>query len=93
MNKKINYPIQFEKMDGMDAELTDVPVPYESPAVGKTIAELGVPKKLLIVLISRQGQFIVPSGSTVIEQADILLVLSNNEDILALQKIVSTQKV
>ncbi len=93
MNKKINYPIQFEKMDGMDAELTDVPVPYESPAVGKTIAELGVPKKLLIVLISRQGQFIVPSGSTVIEQADILLVLSNNEDILALQKLISTQKV
>jgi len=93
MNKKINYPIQFEKAEGMDAELTDVPVPYESPAVGKTIAELGVPKKLLIVLISRQGQFIVPSGSTVIEQADILLVLANDDDITKLQKIISTQKI
>lgn len=92
MKKKINYPIQFEKAEGMDAELTDVPVPYESPAVGKTIAELSVPKKLLIVLISRHGQFIVPSGSTEIEAADILLVLANDKDILALQKIISVVK-
>lgn len=93
MKKKINYPIEFEKMAGMDAELTDVPVPYESPVVGKTIAEIGVPKKLLIVLISRDGQFIVPSGSTVIESADVLLVLANAEDLIALQNIIYPKKI
>jgi len=45
-----------------------------------------------IILISRQGQFIVPSGSTVIEQADILLVLANSEDITDLQKLISAKK-
>jgi Trk K+ transport system NAD-binding subunit len=34
----------------------------------------------------------VPSGSTVIEQADILLVLANDEDITELQKIISAIK-
>jgi Trk K+ transport system NAD-binding subunit len=51
-----------------------------------------VPEKLLIALISRKGQFIVPSGSTVIEQADILLVLANDEDIGILQNIIFTSK-
>jgi|GEM_PF-5460715 Trk K+ transport system NAD-binding subunit len=42
---------------------------------------------------SLKNNFDLPSGSTVIEQADILLVLANNEDMLALQKIISAKKV
>jgi cell volume regulation protein A len=92
MKKKINYPIEFEKMAGMDVELTDVPIPYESDIIDKKIAELNIPAKCLIVLISRNGQFIVPSGSTIIESADVLLVLANEEDLMALQNIITPLK-
>lgn len=82
------YPIEFERTDGIDAELTDVIVPYNSSAVGRSIGELNVPEKCLIVLVSRGDKFIIPSGSAVIEEGDVLLVLAGREDIKALQAIV-----
>ncbi len=88
---KINYPIEFEKTKAIDAELTDVIVPYTSVIVGKTIATLGVPEKCLIVLVSRDGKFVIPSGMTVIEGGDVLLVLANREDFASFQRSVNVQ--
>ncbi len=83
---KINYPIEFEKTEAIDAELTDVIIPYGSKAIGRKIGGLGVPEKCLIVLVSREGKFLVPSGSTVIEGGDVLLVLANKEDLAGFQQ-------
>lgn len=83
---KINYPIEFEKTGAIDAELTDVIVPYQSQAVGKMIRDLKVPEKCLIMLISRGDKFVIPSGSTVLEGGDVLLVLANNDDLSFFQK-------
>jgi len=84
-NKK-NYPIEFEKVEGIDAELTDLIVPYNSEAIGKTIRELNVPEKCLIMLISRNYKFVIPAGATVIQGGDVLLVLANAEDFSVLQQ-------
>ncbi|MFZ5802821.1 MAG: potassium/proton antiporter [Candidatus Omnitrophota bacterium] len=89
---KINYPIEFEKTEAIDAELTDVIIPYESEAVGRKIGGLGVPEKCLIVLVSREGKFLVPSGSTVIEGGDVLLVLANKEDLAGFQRVVAQMR-
>jgi potassium/hydrogen antiporter len=40
----------------------------------------------VLVLIVRGGAFIVPSGSTVIEGGDVLLVLANAADYAALHE-------
>jgi len=85
---KINYPIEFEKTEGIDAELTDMIVPYNSEVTGKRIGDLRIPEKCLIVLISRDNKFVIPSGSTIIESGDVLLVLANSADFSALQKMV-----
>lgn len=74
------YPIEFEKTEGIDAELTDIIVPYNSAVIGKMIRELNVPEKCLIMLISRNDKFVIPAGSTVIQGGDVLLVLANAED-------------
>ncbi len=89
---RINYPLEFEKTKAIDAELTDVIIPYESEVVGKKISDLRVPEKCLIVLISREDKFVIPSGSTIIESGDVLLVLANMEDFAILQKIVGQLK-
>jgi cell volume regulation protein A len=83
--EKITYPIEFEKTRGIDAELTDVIVPYDSRAAGKQIKDLTIPDKCLIVLISRGDKFIVPGGSTVLEKGDVLLTLANKNDLTLLQ--------
>lgn len=90
--QKVNYPIEFEKTEGIDAELTDLIVPYNSKAVGKHIRDLRVPEKCLIVLVSREGKFIIPSGSLRIEGGDVLLVLANTADLLVIQKILGELK-
>jgi cell volume regulation protein A len=87
--KKHRYPIEFEKRDGIDAELNDVIVPYASHAIGKRIADLGIPEKCLIMLISRGDKFIIPAGPTIIEGGDVLLVLANEQDLLELQRVIS----
>ena len=85
--KKQRYPIEFERREGIDAELHDVIVPYDSDAVGKRIADLGVPEKCLIMLISRNDKFIIPAGPTVIDGGDVLLVLANEQDLVVLNRI------
>ena len=76
----------------MDVSLTDLIVPYNSEVVGKTIAAINVPLNALVVLVSRGEKFIVPNGSTAIEGGDVLLVLANDQDIRALQGILSVLK-
>lgn len=83
---KRHYPIEFEKTKSIDAELTDLIVPYKSAAAGKRIGELNVPEKCLIMLISRGEEFIIPAGPTVVEGGDVLLVLANKEDLSSLQQ-------
>ncbi|HAJ57370.1 MAG TPA: potassium/proton antiporter [Candidatus Omnitrophica bacterium] len=87
LDTKTKFPIEFEQAEGIDASLEDIIVPYNSAAVGKAVFELNIPAKALVVLISRAEKFIVPGGSTVIEGGDVLLVLANNEDLKALQRI------
>jgi len=55
--------------------------------VGKRIADLGVPEKCLIMLISRNDKFIIPAGPTVIDGGDVLLVLANEQDLVVLNRI------
>ncbi|MDD4907916.1 MAG: potassium/proton antiporter [Candidatus Omnitrophica bacterium] len=92
LGAKKNYPIEFEKTEAIDAELTDMIVPFESQAVGRRVGDLNVPEKCLIVLISRDGKFVIPSGSTVIESGDVLLVLANAADFAALQQTLAQLK-
>ncbi|MDO8747740.1 MAG: potassium/proton antiporter [Candidatus Omnitrophota bacterium] len=89
---RISYPIEFEKTQAIDAELTDVMVPYDSAVAGKMISDLGVPEKCLIVLIARGDKFIIPSGSTPIESGDVLLVLANTADFSIFQQTVARLK-
>lgn len=57
-------------------DLAEIHVPATAPAVGKQIVDLHLPADVLIVLIGRGGDMIVPRGATVIEAGDTLLVMS-----------------
>jgi cell volume regulation protein A len=49
-------------------------------AVDKKIVDLGFTEDTFIAMIKRSDEYIVPSGSTVIEANDTLVVLSENQD-------------
>ncbi len=84
--KKLYSPIEFESKPGDTNDLYDFMISDNSPLVGKSIVELGLPKESLIVMINRNEQYVVPAGGTLIEQGDILLVLTNKKTIEEVKK-------
>src|SRR6185503_10229492 len=87
---KVTVPPKAKKITALDHELYDtvrsefveIFLPGNSPAVGKAIVRLKLPKPVLIVVIVRDGKYIQPNGSTVLEENDKLLLLANSKDIL-----------
>lgn len=90
--KTKRYPIEFAPPAGSDTDLVDIMVPYHSAVVGKSIVELDMPGDSLIVLISRNDEFIVPSGGTIIEEGDTILVLVNKQNLPDVREIFSRQR-
>ena len=75
----------IELSETMKSELMEIELMRGSYALGKRIVDLGFPKTALISLIKRRGKFITPSGSTVLEEGDMLLVISESKS--SLQKV------
>jgi len=59
--------------------MKEIIVPPGSPAAGKPIAELNLPAGTLILLIGRNNAFLVPRGTTTIQENDMLLVFTEPE--------------
>ncbi|MDQ3757314.1 MAG: TrkA family potassium uptake protein [Actinomycetota bacterium] len=62
--------LQFE-----DAQLVEVTLADDSPAVDKPIMDLGVPRDATLVAVVRSGHVVVPRGDTVLQAGDEVLAL------------------
>jgi cell volume regulation protein A len=87
VKEKIRYPIELEPTVDTKAALKEVEIEEGDFSAGKQILELGLPENVLITLINREGKFIVPRGTTVIQNNDKLLILSDKEDVLEIKKL------
>lgn len=58
--------------------MTPISVPEGSVIVGKSVVDLKLPEELLIVLIEREGNTVIPRGSTEIHANDKLYILAEN---------------
>lgn len=89
LKRQIESPIEFAPVEGINADLVDFIVFEGSANVGKSIVELGLPKDSLVVTINRNENFIVPSGSTIVEAGDILLILVSGDTLKEVRHILS----
>jgi cell volume regulation protein A len=79
LSVKRRYPLKFVSTSGfkIKSELVEIPVPADSPAVGKRIIELGLLREALIMLLARGEELIVLNGGTHLEAGDTMLVLAD----------------
>ncbi len=77
--------VDLELSESIKSELIQIVIPPDTFAVGKKIVELEFPKTSLISIIERDGKYITPTGSTVIEANDKLYVISESK--AALEKV------
>lgn len=76
-HRKHEYPIEFVPKGNMETELIELEVRADSPAVGRSLVEMRLPRGALVVLMNRGEEFVVPRGSTLIEAGDRVLVLAD----------------
>ncbi|MGB9552887.1 MAG: potassium channel family protein [bacterium] len=63
-----------------------------SPASGKAIKELGIPKRCVIAAIIRKGELILPKGDTLFEEGDEVLAIVDEEGSKRFEKLLSPSK-
>jgi potassium/hydrogen antiporter len=85
----LRYPLEFEQSADLDSDLVEVVVPPGSPAAHRKILELGLPEEALVVLVSREGRFLVPRGATTVLEGDRLLLLADRESLAEVERVVS----
>ena len=60
-------------------KLTEVPIAHYSPAVNRTLAEIRLPKDVIIGCILRGSKTLIPSGDTRLLDGDVLMLISTEE--------------
>jgi potassium/hydrogen antiporter len=76
---KRSYPIERVPTDRPSNVLNELIISSGSDLNGKTLADLALPYGILVVLISRGDDFLVPNGQTILQAGDSLLVLADAE--------------
>jgi hypothetical protein len=62
-------------------QFLEITVPDDSLAIGKTIAELGIPCTAVLVSIQRGDETIIPRGDTLVHAGDVVTTLCERESI------------
>ena len=73
------YPLEYNGSANIGSEFRELQVDPGVAAAGKAIVELHLPPELLVLLIARGDEFLVPSGGTILQAGDRLLVLSEEK--------------
>jgi cell volume regulation protein A len=81
---KPRTPLDIELTDGHKSEMFEIELEEDSGAVGKRIVNLGFPNRALIVMINRNGQYVTPNGSTILQPEDKLVILAENKNSIPL---------
>ncbi len=77
---------QLLALAGGSASLTEVSVPEGFVHAGKTLAQIAVPKDVIIVSVTRAGELLIPRGDTRVLENDRLMVLAKNTAFHSLAK-------
>jgi potassium/hydrogen antiporter len=89
MRMRPRSPLEFEAVNGIRGELVEIELPPNSSFVDKRLVELGLPQGALLTLIGRENEFLVPSGSTVLQAEDRLFLLSAPETLAQVKQMMN----
>ncbi len=72
------YPLEAVFSDA-ETSLHELAIAADSAVVGRQLVDIGLPAGALVVLLRRDGEFVVPQGGTVLRGGDEALVLADAE--------------
>lgn len=81
---KLKGPLEIFFDENPKSQIGEINLVDNDFAVGKKVVNLGFPKNALITMIKRNDKYMTPSGSTVLEAGDKLIVLSDKKESIEL---------
>jgi cell volume regulation protein A len=75
------YPLEYVESGDGTTDLHEIAIPDGSPASGRQLVDLHLPQGALVVLVSRDDEFVVPQGSTVLLPDDTVLLLADERSL------------
>ncbi|MDD2634263.1 MAG: potassium/proton antiporter [Bacteroidales bacterium] len=83
-------PNEFKKLGEFDIELSDdiksataeIEITANMIAKGKLVMDLSLPNNTLIVLLKRDDKYLVPTGKTILQVKDKLLIITDDQEAL-----------
>jgi trk system potassium uptake protein TrkA len=73
--------------------IVELKLTASSPALGRPIKELGIPDDSILALVLRDGQTIVPSGNTVLEESDEVIAVTSLQSEQTLHRLLTGAEV
>jgi cell volume regulation protein A len=83
------FPIEFNPSRDLKNSLLEIYIPADSPVIGMSLLGLELPKDLLIVLIQRGGNILVPRGGTQIMEKDTLLIVTEGRSLADIESLLA----
>lgn len=77
---------QMLKQKVGDVRIKDMPVCQTSPAAGKSVADLDLPKGTILISVIRDKDAFIPNGQTQIQAGDSIIALSHDDNMKRLSE-------
>ena len=85
------YP-SLPEAEEVNTHFLEVSIPADSMAIGKTVADLQIPRAAVLVSIKRGREIIIPHGDTLIMRNDTVTILCEKEITEAIKKILLSSR-
>ena len=73
--------LRLESPDSIRTGLTEITISSTSAIAGKQIVGLGLPEKVVVMMVSRNGHAFIPTGRSTLQAQDKLLVFADREQL------------
>jgi trk system potassium uptake protein TrkA len=83
--------VRLLQLQGGEARLVEVTLAGDSPADGRSIVELGVPRDATVVAVIRKDHVIVPRGDTILYAGDEVIALVTPDSEAAVTSLLVSQ--
>jgi cell volume regulation protein A len=77
--EKTGNDFGVELPEDIDSNLTDMTVTQEMLNEADTLKNMDLPKGTLVMLVKREGEFLIPNGTLKLHAGDKLLLISEGE--------------
>ncbi len=74
-------PLEFENTPGVENEAVEVDILPGSPVIGKKVSEIAMTDGVLILMVRKEKEFVVPKGRTILDENDTVLLLGDRKNI------------